>query len=169
MKINKRTGRSGTVSQISLDNQKWSKGFELVFQSANKLPIVQSYVSIPQSLDLNWWIPRLVFMATLKIIFVNCDFATIQPYSYFIGVLLYSFLNWRHSTHEWLKGLEGLHKQKNWNCWWQELQNLRINGSSSVLISLFLKTMIQKAARSLFLKMKSNLEVDQVPPELDWW
>ena len=82
MKRNKRTGISGIsgiVSHISFDKQKWSKGFELVFQSANKLLIVQSYVSIPQSLDLNWWIPRLVFMATLKIIFVNCDFATIQP------------------------------------------------------------------------------------------
>ena len=74
MKRNKRTcvsGISGIVSQISFDKQKWSKGFESVFQSANKLPIVQSYVWIPLSLDLNWWIPRLVFKATLKIIFVK--------------------------------------------------------------------------------------------------
>ena len=41
-----------------------------------------------------------------------CDFATIQPecfcYSYFIGVLLNSCLNWRHPTHEWLKRLGGI-------------------------------------------------------------
>ena len=112
MKITKRTGIAGipgTVSQISLDNQKWSKGFELVFESANKLPIVQSYVWIPLSLDLNWWIPRLVFKATLRIIFAHWQFnQSVFWYSYFIGVLLNSCLNWRHSTHEWLKKLGGI-------------------------------------------------------------